>query len=57
MPLAIQGCRSENGFTAPEKRLGGMNMDAALLDVSARTIDRDWKMGMAWIRREITEGE
>lgn len=26
---------------------------AQILDVSTRTVDRDWKMGQAWLRREL----
>lgn len=29
---------------------------AKYLDVSERTADRDWKMGLAWLRRELAKG-
>ncbi|MCH7849018.1 MAG: HTH domain-containing protein, partial [Planctomycetes bacterium] len=29
---------------------------ARLLDVSTRTVERDWKMAQAWLRRELTKG-
>jgi RNA polymerase sigma factor (TIGR02999 family) len=29
---------------------------AKYLDVSERTVDRDWKMGLAWLRRELASG-
>jgi len=37
---------------------GGMTIEetAALLDTSSRTVQRDWKMGLAWLRRELSEG-
>lgn len=37
---------------------GGLSVDeaAAMLDVSTRTVERDWKMGLAWLRRELSEG-
>jgi RNA polymerase sigma factor (TIGR02999 family) len=28
---------------------------ATLLDVAARTVERDWKMAVAWLRRELSE--
>ncbi|MHC5112992.1 MAG: sigma-70 family RNA polymerase sigma factor [Planctomycetota bacterium] len=38
---------------------GGLSVDetAELLDVSARTVERDWKMGRAWLRRELRRGD
>lgn len=42
-----------------EMRLfGDLSADetARLLDVSKRTVERDWKMGLAWLRRELCEG-
>ncbi len=37
---------------------GGMTIKetAALLDTSPRTVQRDWKMGLTWLRRELSEG-
>ncbi len=29
---------------------------ARILDVSTRTVERDWKMGQAWLRRELSMG-
>jgi RNA polymerase sigma-70 factor (ECF subfamily) len=36
---------------------GGLTAEetARMLDVSARTVERDWKMGQAWLRRELSE--
>ena len=36
---------------------GGLTAEetARMLDVSTRTVDRDWKMGQAWLRRELSE--
>jgi RNA polymerase sigma-70 factor (ECF subfamily) len=38
--------------------LGGLSMEetALLLDCSTRTIERDWKMGRAWLRRALIDG-
>lgn len=38
---------------------GGLTTEetARMLDVSTRTVDRDWKMGQAWLRRELSEGD
>ncbi len=37
---------------------GGLTSEetARLLDVSRRTVERDWKMAQAWLRRELTKG-
>ena len=37
---------------------GGLTGDEAakILHVSSRTVDRDWKMGQVWLRRELNEG-
>ncbi len=37
---------------------GGLSNEetARLLDVSSRTVERDWKMARAWLRRELTKG-
>lgn len=37
---------------------GGLTSDetAKILDVSSRTVDRDWKMGQVWLRRELSQG-
>ena len=37
---------------------GGLSSDdtAKILDVSLRTVERDWKMGKTWLRRELSEG-
>ncbi|MBT8485283.1 MAG: sigma-70 family RNA polymerase sigma factor [Phycisphaerae bacterium] len=38
---------------------GGLSAEEAseLLEVSSRTVERDWKMGQAWLRRELSGGE
>ena len=38
---------------------GGMSNDevAEVLDVSARTVQREWRMARAWLRRQIFSGE
>ncbi|MCP3906106.1 MAG: sigma-70 family RNA polymerase sigma factor [Planctomycetes bacterium] len=38
---------------------GGLSVDetAELLDTSPRTVERDWKMGRAWLRRELRAGD
>ena len=38
--------------------LGGLSSEEAarLLNVSERTVDRDWKMAQAWLRRELSKG-
>lgn len=38
---------------------GGLSADdtADLLDISTRTVDRDWKMGQAWLRKELGHEE
>ncbi len=37
---------------------GGMTAEetARMLDVSQRSVERDWKMGQAWLRRELSKG-
>ena len=37
---------------------GGLTADetAQMLDVSVRTVDRDWTMAQAWLRRELGQG-
>ena len=37
---------------------GGMTSEetARMLDVSQRSVERDWKMGLAWLRRELSKG-
>ena len=37
---------------------GGLTSDetARILGVSARTVDRDWTIGQAWLRREMSKG-
>jgi RNA polymerase sigma-70 factor (ECF subfamily) len=37
---------------------GGLSSEeiSRLLGVSERTVDRDWKMGQAWLRRELSRG-
>jgi RNA polymerase sigma factor (TIGR02999 family) len=39
--------------------LGGVDMDAIadLLGVSRRTVERDWTMGRAWLRKELKTGD
>ena len=49
----------ERQTTVVEYRLfGGLSSEeiARLLDVSVRTVERDWKMGQAWLRRELSRG-
>lgn len=29
---------------------------ARMLDISQRSVERDWKMGQAWLRRELSPG-
>jgi DNA-directed RNA polymerase specialized sigma24 family protein len=38
---------------------GGLGNDeiAEALEVSTRTVERDWRMGQAWLRRELRRGE
>ena len=38
---------------------GGLSSEeiARVLDVSKRTVERDWKMGQAWLRRELGQGD
>ena len=38
---------------------GGLSVEqsADMLDVSPRTIEQDWRMARAWLRRELSEGE
>lgn len=37
---------------------GGLSNEEAarILGVSTRTVERDWKMGQAWLRRELSRG-
>jgi RNA polymerase sigma factor (TIGR02999 family) len=37
--------------------LGGLDMSeiAELLEVSTRTVERDWKMGITWLRRQLSD--
>ena len=37
---------------------GGMTAQetSRMLDVSQRSVERDWKMGVAWLRRELSRG-
>ena len=37
---------------------GGLSSEesARILGVSVRTVERDWKMGQAWLRRELSTG-
>ncbi|MEE8169085.1 MAG: ECF-type sigma factor [Phycisphaerae bacterium] len=37
---------------------GGLTSDetARILGVSARTVERDWEVGQAWLRREMSKG-
>ncbi len=39
--------------------LGGLDTEetARLLGVSLRTVERDWTMGQAWLRRELSRGD
>jgi len=39
--------------------LGGLSSEetARLLGVSSRTVERDWTMGQAWLRRELSKGD
>ena len=38
---------------------GGLSSEetARLLEVSSRTVERDWTMGQAWLRRELSKGD
>ncbi len=38
---------------------GGLSSEetARLLGISSRTVERDWTMGQAWLRRELTTGD
>jgi RNA polymerase sigma factor (TIGR02999 family) len=38
---------------------GGLTVaeTAGLLGVATRTVERDWKMGQAWLRRELSKGD
>ena len=38
---------------------GGLTTEetARMLEVSTRTVERDWKMGQAWLRRELSEAD
>lgn len=59
---AIEKMRSldERQARVVELRLyGGLTGEevARLLGVSTRTVERDWRMGQAWLRRELSKGE
>jgi len=43
--VRVVECRFFAGFTAEET--------AAALDVSVRTVERDWKRARAWLRAEL----
>src|SRR5262249_48122813 len=38
---------------------GGLSVEqtADMLDVSPRTVEEDWRMARAWLRRELSDGE
>ncbi|MHC4416771.1 MAG: sigma-70 family RNA polymerase sigma factor [Planctomycetota bacterium] len=49
----------ERQTSVVELRLfGGLSGEEAarILGVSVRTVERDWKMGQAWLRRELSRG-
>ena len=49
----------ERQTSVVELRLfGGLSGEEAarILGVSVRTVERDWKMGQAWLRRELSTG-
>jgi RNA polymerase sigma factor (TIGR02999 family) len=58
---ALQKMREldERQTSVVELRLfGGLTGEetARMLGVSVRTVERDWKMGQAWLRRELSRG-
>lgn len=51
---------AERAATIVELRIfGGLSNEdvARMLDVSERTVERDWKWAQAWLRRELLEAE
>ena len=52
-------CLDERQYRVVELRVfGGLsnNEIAGFLEVSVRTVERDWKMGQTWLRRELSTG-
>ena len=49
---------ARQGAVAEYRLFAGLTNEeiARLLDVSTRTVERDWKMAQAWLRRELTKG-
>ena len=49
---------ARQGAVAEYRLFAGLTSEetARLLDVSTRTVERDWKMARAWLRRELTKG-
>ena len=49
---------ARQGAVAEYRLFAGLTSEeiARLLEVSTRTVERDWKMAQAWLRRELTKG-
>ena len=49
---------ARQGALAEYRLFAGLTNEeiARLLEVSTRTVERDWKMAQAWLRRELTKG-
>jgi RNA polymerase sigma factor (TIGR02999 family) len=59
---ALERMRAIAGRAADvvEQRIfGGLEVDevARMLDVTTRTVERDWKWAQAWLRRELSGGD
>ncbi|MCP5119272.1 MAG: sigma-70 family RNA polymerase sigma factor [bacterium] len=54
----LEGLDSQQARVVELHYFGGMSVQetAAALGVSARTVDRDWAMAKAWLRRELSQG-
>ena len=63
IPYSRQTPRTSNATGRRQSRIvelhffGGLNFEeiAVVLNVSARTVKRDWSMARAWLKREISK--